>query len=80
MIDWIPITDRLPNDGQRVLTWCNIYENYSPMYKSLGIGVHKYFSEYAGDPEAWWIGKTNHLVTKGEITHWAEWNSPHDQK
>ena len=80
MINWISVKDRLPKDGERVITWTDLYRDLSPLYEKLSIGIHTYFSEYAHDPEAWWIGGTNHLVEDGVITHWAEWNSPHGEK
>ena len=63
--DWIPVGERMPESGRRVLTYCpNTYVPYR-------ISIHTYHVNYA-DAGPFWIGDRNYPVDKGYITHWAE--------
>lgn len=67
MRKWIDVAEQLPEDRQRVLTYCpeDIFVHYN-----LTIDVHTYYADYAGSG-AWFIGSQNYPVGEG-ITHWAE--------
>ena len=57
---WIPVTERLPNAGERVLCYCraNIYE------------VMKMRTD--GD----WVYDTNHIYMHSFVTHWMPLPEP----
>jgi len=63
MDEWIPVEERLPEDGQRVLTYWP--EGYYP------ISLQTFYSAGSYHRDAWWLGDPqNHLVAEGNITHW----------
>lgn len=47
---WIPVTERLPEDGQDVLCWYEYfrYGEYNAMFKAYGIG-YQYFGNWGGE-------------------------------
>jgi hypothetical protein len=60
IINWIPVSVRLPDSRREVLTW----------HCKYGLGMHTY---WFGDTYAWWSGHLDsYAVEKGVITHWAE--------
>ena len=72
IVKWIDVTDKLPENRQRVLTYCP-----SQMYTSLDltISVHTYYDDYAGCGK-FFVGYNNYPVPEDEtdavyITHWA---------
>lgn len=40
MSEWIPVTERLPEEGEEVLIWYEYfrYGSYNDMYQTYGIG------------------------------------------
>ena len=48
--DWIPTSERLPEDGRRVLVWYEYfrYGDYNCMYQTHGIGF-QYKGHWSGD-------------------------------
>jgi hypothetical protein len=59
-VEWIPVTERLPDAGERVLCYCraNIYE------------VMKMRTD--GD----WVYDTNHIYMHSFVTHWMSLPQP----
>lgn len=47
---WIPVTERLPEDGQDVLCWYEYfrYGDYNAMFATYGIG-YQYFGNWGGE-------------------------------
>lgn len=47
---WIPVTERLPKEGERVLVWYEYfrYGDYNCMYQTYGIG-YQYEGHWSGD-------------------------------
>ena len=62
MIAWVSVEERLPKDGQRVLT-------YAPE-KFFGIDIHIFYENYGTVPGPWWIGVHNYFAAEGDVTHW----------
>jgi hypothetical protein len=61
---WIPVTEKLPNAGERVLCYCraNIYE------------VMKMRTN--GD----WVHDINHVYMRGFVTHWMPLPEPPEEE
>jgi len=63
MDEWIPVEERLPENGQRVLTY------WPEGYYTLDI--QQFYRAGSYHLDAWWLGGSqNHLVENGDITHW----------
>ena len=47
---WIPVTEKLPEDGEKVLVWHEYfrYGDYNCMYQTYGIG-YQYEGHWSGD-------------------------------
>lgn len=80
MIEWIPVTERLPDSDRDVLVWC----------PTDGFGVHRgwYENENIKD-DHWWVDRDLALSSGDEAlfgphcrthapSHWAELNPPID--
>lgn len=67
-INWISVEDRLPEPGQRVLTW------RPGAWRDYCVGLHRYERDYARTKLDWWIGQgsgDNWALRDNRVTHWA---------
>jgi hypothetical protein len=62
-VHWISIEERLPEDGQRVLTYCRAC--------FCKVEIHTYYKNFHQDLGQWWIGFQSCEVAAGKVTHWA---------
>ena len=62
--DWIPVTERLPEDKQSVLVWC-------PKYKHI-------YCAYL-DKEKWWIFGAFVQIVPNEVVAWMPLPKPYKE-